>query len=137
MGVTTTLANLDDGMSTSGIPWEILPQPFRAAVALTENVRARLRLASNLEWDGVWAGAEILWGVTKSAERVDELITLLDAEYFGLQIAARFIMVIRPVAGAGPGVFERVGSVQRNWNGEVPDLTRWFDGAEVKTVTLL
>ncbi|KAK0617016.1 heterokaryon incompatibility protein-domain-containing protein [Immersiella caudata] len=85
----------------------------------------------------LFSGADMIWGDKKTAERVDELTPLLDAEYFGLQIAANYIMVIQPALGEGPEVFERVGSIQRDWNGDVPDLTRWFEGADERTVRLV
>lgn len=45
------------------------------------------------------AGADMLWG--DGASDRDELIPLLDAEYFGLQLADDFFMVVRPVGGEG------------------------------------
>lgn len=52
-------------------------------------------------------------------------------------MATSFVMVVRTVAGARPGVFERTGSLQRDWDGKVPDLSAWFIGAESQTVRVV
>lgn len=83
------------------------------------------------------AGADMIWGDASSGEWVNNLTPLQDAEYFGLQLAVSFIMVVRPVLGEGPDVYERVGSVQMRHDGAVPDLSRWFDGADLQTVKLI
>jgi len=81
------------------------------------------------------AGADMLWGDGVSDR--DELTPLLDAEYFGLQLADDFVMVVRPVAGEGGNILERVGAVQRNYDGRVPDLAKWFEGADMRTIRLV
>ncbi|KAK1833594.1 heterokaryon incompatibility protein-domain-containing protein [Podospora conica] len=83
------------------------------------------------------AGADMIWGDKKTRERVHELTPVSEGEYFGLQLAASHVMVVRPVTGGGPGVFERTGSLQRDWDGEVPDLSPWFEGAETQTVRVV
>ncbi|KAK4183074.1 heterokaryon incompatibility protein-domain-containing protein [Podospora australis] len=84
------------------------------------------------------AGADMIWGDRKTSERVESLESFGDGGYFGLQMAVNYIMIVRPVRGTEvPGVFERVGSVQRNWNGDVPDLSKWFEGAESRIVRLV
>lgn len=84
------------------------------------------------------AGADMVWGDKKTSERVHELTPLSEGEYFGLQMSTSYAMVIRTVAGAAPGVFERTGSLQRDWSGDgnVP-LSTWFEGAESQMVRVL
>jgi len=84
-----------------------------------------------------WAGADMIWGDGSSREGVNGLTPLQDGDYHGVQIDASFIMVVRPIFGEGPNVYERVGSVQMNWDGAMPDLSRWFDGADLRTVKLV
>ncbi|KAK0640788.1 heterokaryon incompatibility protein-domain-containing protein [Cercophora newfieldiana] len=83
------------------------------------------------------AGADMIWGDGKTSERVDELTPLLDADYFGLQVAVSFMMVIRP-AGQEVGVFERVGSVGRDWVSRgVLDFSKWFEGVDPQVVKVV
>jgi len=32
---------------------------------------------------------------------------------------------------------ERVGTVQRNYDGRVPDLAKWFEGTDMQTIRLV
>lgn len=85
----------------------------------------------------IHAGADMLWGDKKTSERVHELTPLSEGEYFGLQMAVSYVMVIRTVAGTGPGVFERTGSLQRDWSGDRKMSPAWFEGAESQTVRVV
>ncbi|KAI1117923.1 heterokaryon incompatibility protein-domain-containing protein [Nemania sp. NC0429] len=82
-----------------------------------------------------FAGSHLIWGGPDS--RGEGLTPVHDGEYFALDFAASFVVVIRRVRGSHPDAFERVGSIYRGNVGHQWDLSRWFDGVEPLVVKLI
>ena len=70
--------------------------------------------------------------------RGDDLDPLNDGNYYGVHVAKKFIMVVRPASGTERDTYERVGCVSMSGFGaETSDKSEFFDGTEPNLIKLV